>query len=167
HRPMVRIVYNACTYSLAAGAAGALVSLLPGTEAGKLVARVAVCSVTFYAVNVILTSAVVALNSRRPFLSMAQSSIRLTVMPFTLCLVAIADFKQVNDRFGHPSGDRVLSQVASRLRQGGEAFRLGGDEFAVLLPGHDERAALTAATSIVDRIGGLAIDPVGAVTVSA
>src|SRR5207248_11183946 len=84
HRPMVRIVYNACTYSLAAGAAGALVSLLPGTEAGKLVARVAVCSVTFYAVNVILTSAVVALNSRRPFLSMAQSSIRLTVMPFTL-----------------------------------------------------------------------------------
>ena len=61
----------------------------------------------------------------------------------------------------------MLSQVAARLRQGGEAFRLGGDEFAVLLPGHDERAALTAATSIVDRIGGLAIDPVGAVTVSA
>ena len=34
-----------------------------------------------------------------------------------------------------PSGDRVLAQVASRLRQGGEAFRLGGDEFALLLPG--------------------------------
>jgi diguanylate cyclase (GGDEF)-like protein/putative nucleotidyltransferase with HDIG domain len=247
HRPMIRIVYNACTYALAAGAAGALVALLPGTDATTIVERVAVCSATFYAVNVVLTSAVVALNSRRPFLQLIQSSVHLTAMPFTLmgsaalilnvlwmrspalsialvgpllaialyqrstfralramrlaltdpltglgnhrhfherlqrelmdaeelghpvtlCLVDIDDFKQVNDRFGHPSGDRVLSQVSARLRQGGEAFRLGGDEFAVLLPGHDERAALTAATSIVDRIGGLAIDPVGAVTVSA
>ncbi len=87
--------------------------------------------------------------------------------PVTLCLVDIDDFKQVNDGFGHPAGDRVLSQVAARLRQGGESFRLGGDEFAVLLPGHDERAALVAASSIVERISGLAVDPVGSVTVSA
>jgi diguanylate cyclase (GGDEF)-like protein len=87
--------------------------------------------------------------------------------PVTLCLVDIDDFKQVNDRFGHPAGDRVLSQVAARLRQGGEAFRLGGDEFAVLLPGQDERAALAVATSIVDRIGGLDVDTAGRVTVSA
>ena len=53
-----------------------------------------------------------------------------------------------------PSGDRVLAQVATRLRQGGEAFRLGGDEFAVLLPGHGEDAALAAGNSIVDRIAG-------------
>ena len=59
-----------------------------------------------------------------------------------LCLVDLDDFKRINDRYGHPAGDRVLAQVAARLRQGGEAFRLGGDEFAVLLPGHDERAAL-------------------------
>ena len=58
-----------------------------------------------------------------------------------LCLVDIDDFKRINDRFGHPAGDRVLSQVASRLRQSGEAFRLGGDEFALLLPGYDERSA--------------------------
>ena len=37
----------------------------------------------------------------------------------------------------HPSGDRVLSQVGARLRQGGEAFRLGGDEFALLLVDHE------------------------------
>jgi len=54
--------------------------------------------------------------------------------PLTLCLVDIDDFKRINDRFGHPTGDRVLSRVAGRLRQGGEAFRLGGDEFALLLP---------------------------------
>lgn len=59
----------------------------------------------------------------------------------TLCLIDIDDFKGINDRFGHPTGDRVLSQLASRLRQGGEAFRLGGDEFALLLPGQNAAGA--------------------------
>src|SRR5204862_369773 len=36
-----------------------------------------------------------------------------------LCLADIDDFKLVNDRFGHPAGDRVLAEVAARLRQGG------------------------------------------------
>ena len=72
-----------------------------------------------------------------------------------LCLVDIDDFKSVNDRYGHPVGDRVLGQVASRLRQGGESFRLGGDEFAVLLPGHDEREAAAVARSIVERVAAL------------
>jgi diguanylate cyclase (GGDEF)-like protein len=87
--------------------------------------------------------------------------------PLTLCFVDIDDFKKINDRFGHPSGDRVLSQVAGRLRQGGEAFRLGGDEFALLLASHDEDAALDAASSVVERIGTLDFDHIGRVTVSA
>jgi diguanylate cyclase (GGDEF)-like protein len=85
----------------------------------------------------------------------------------SLCLVDIDDFKTVNDRFGHPVGDVVLGQVASRLRQGGEAFRLGGDEFAVLLPGLAESGAISVARSIVERIAGIEIEGVGVVTVSA
>ena len=85
----------------------------------------------------------------------------------TLCFVDIDDFKKINDRFGHPSGDRVLSQVAGRLRQGGEAFRLGGDEFALLLAEHDDGMALAAANSIVERIGSMDFDHIGRVTVSA
>src|SRR5438132_6426675 len=79
----------------------------------------------------------------------------------------IDDFKTVNDRFGHPSGDRVLSQVAGKLRQGGEAFRLGGDEFALLLVDHDEETALAAANSIVERVRALDLDHIGSVTASA
>ncbi len=84
-----------------------------------------------------------------------------------LCLVDFDDLKSVNDRFGHPVGDLVLGQVASRLRQGGEAFRLGGDEFAVLLPRQDERQATAVARSIVERIAALDVEGVGPVTVSA
>jgi diguanylate cyclase (GGDEF)-like protein len=84
-----------------------------------------------------------------------------------LCLVDFDDLKSINDRFGHPVGDLVLGQVASRLRQGGEAFRLGGDEFAVLLPRQDERQATSVARSIVERVAALDVEGVGPVTVSA
>ena len=73
----------------------------------------------------------------------------------SLCLVDLDDFKHVNDVYGHPVGDRVLAEVAARLRQGGEAFRLGGDEFAVLLPEQAEEAALATAASIVERLRGM------------
>jgi diguanylate cyclase (GGDEF)-like protein len=84
-----------------------------------------------------------------------------------LCLVDFDDLKTINDRYGHPVGDLVLGQVASRLRQGGESFRLGGDEFAVLLPGQDGRQATAVARSIVERVAGFAVEGVGTVTVSA
>lgn len=46
-------------------------------------------------------------------------------------------FKDINDHYGHPEGDRVLKEVARNLREifqeGSLIGRLGGDEFAVLL----------------------------------
>jgi diguanylate cyclase (GGDEF)-like protein len=87
--------------------------------------------------------------------------------PLSLCLVDIDDFKKINDRFGHPGGDKVLAQLATNLRQGGEAFRLGGDEFAILLPGRDEEGARIAAESIIERISCADLQPAGAATVSA
>jgi diguanylate cyclase (GGDEF)-like protein/putative nucleotidyltransferase with HDIG domain len=86
---------------------------------------------------------------------------------FSLCLIDVDDFKRVNDLFGHPAGDRVLSRLASTLRQNGEAFRLGGDEFALLLPQYDEAEAVSTASSIIDRIAHLGLEHVGSVTVSA
>jgi diguanylate cyclase (GGDEF)-like protein/putative nucleotidyltransferase with HDIG domain len=87
--------------------------------------------------------------------------------PLSLCLLDIDDFKRINDRFGHPGGDKVLAALAANLRQGGEAFRLGGDEFAILLPGRDEEGARIAAEAIVDRIADTDMPPAGPVTVSA
>ena len=85
----------------------------------------------------------------------------------TLCLLDIDNFKLINDRFGHPAGDRVLAQVAARLRQGGEAFRLGGDEFAILLPRRDENEGLAIARSVVDRIAETDSEVVESLSMSA
>jgi diguanylate cyclase (GGDEF)-like protein len=61
------------------------------------------------------------------------------------CFIDLDRFKQVNDRYGHPHGSRVLAEVASALRAGvriGDSVgRYGGDEFIVLLPDTDRDAA--------------------------
>jgi diguanylate cyclase (GGDEF)-like protein len=122
------------------------------------------------AMRLALTDPLTGLGNHRHFHERLQRELTQAEhdgLTLSLCLVDIDDFKKVNDRYGHPVGDRVLGQVASRLRQGGESFRLGGDEFAVLLPGLDERAAISVARSIVERISGFEIESVGVITVSA
>src|SRR4051794_4571813 len=122
------------------------------------------------AMRLALTDPLTGLGNHRHFHERLQrelSSAQEQGLPLTLCFIDVDDFKTINDRFGHPVGDQVLSQLAARLRQGGEAFRLGGDEFAVLLPKHDEDAALAAARSIVNRIGALQVGEIDGITVSA
>jgi diguanylate cyclase (GGDEF)-like protein len=246
-RPPIRIAYNSFAFALAAVTAGLVIAPVGGDSPAITAARVLVATYVCYLVNVLLITAVVARATHQSWPGLIASSIRKTLLPFTLmgsavltlvvlwqrapllslalvgpllaiqlyqrallralravrlaltdpltnlgnhrhfherlarelehalrsgrplalCLVDIDDFKRVNDRFGHPEGDRVLSQVATRLRQSGEAFRLGGDEFAVLLPGFDSGEAFTAASSIVERISRLDFAEMGPVTVSA
>jgi diguanylate cyclase (GGDEF)-like protein len=122
------------------------------------------------AMRLALTDPLTGLGNHRSFHERLQRELTAAESegaPLALCLVDFDELKTINDRFGHPVGDLVLEQVASRLRQGGEAFRLGGDEFAVLLPGQDERQAAGVARSIVERVAALHIEGVGSVTVSA
>ncbi|MCA9079010.1 MAG: EAL domain-containing protein [Planctomycetaceae bacterium] len=73
---------------------------------------------------------------------------------FAVCFLDLDDFKNVNDSQGHSMGDKLLKQVARRLRNtvGTDTFvaRFGGDEFAVIIPELDPACQILAETT--DRI---------------
>ena len=70
-----------------------------------------------------------------------------------LLYIDLDDFKPINDRYGHPAGDRVLIEVARRIERAigpdDVVGRLGGDEFAVACPG---REAFVRGREVADRI---------------
>jgi diguanylate cyclase (GGDEF)-like protein len=73
-------------------------------------------------------------------------------LPITLAYIDLDDFKQINDRFDHSVGDKVLASVGHTLRTSIRntdlAGRLGGDEFCVLLPHTDAEGART----VLDKV---------------
>jgi diguanylate cyclase (GGDEF)-like protein len=70
-------------------------------------------------------------------------------------------FKQVNDRYGHDAGDRVLAEVGRLLtwtcHQGDVVARVGGEEFLVLLPDTGERAARETAELIRGAVAAMTV----------
>ncbi|WP_084398791.1 bifunctional diguanylate cyclase/phosphodiesterase [Henriciella aquimarina] len=76
---------------------------------------------------------------------------------FSVVLVDLDEFKDINDQFGHSAGDAVLIETAARLKVvfGDKALvsRLGGDEFAILLAdGEDEEGLRKLADTCVDSL---------------
>ncbi len=70
----------------------------------------------------------------------------------SVIMIDIDYFKEVNDRYGHDTGDRVLKKVSAVIRKNLRATdipgRYGGDEFMIILPGAD----LTGAVPVADKI---------------
>ena len=99
--------------------------------------------------------ALTGLANRRYFAWRLRSALRSWLRggaSFSLVLVDIDRFKQVNDSLGHRAGDLVLKVLAARLRDGFRAVdlvaRIGGEEFGVILPGLD----VANAYQVADRV---------------
>ncbi|MBI3611255.1 MAG: sensor domain-containing diguanylate cyclase [Nitrospirae bacterium] len=79
---------------------------------------------------------------------------------FTLLMIDVDHFKRINDRFGHPSGDQVLKQVAAVLsktvRKIDVVARYGGEEFAVILLKIGPKESYHLAERIRKSVEGLA-----------
>ena len=87
---------------------------------------------------------------------------RETGQPLAVLLIDIDRFKEVNDRFGHEAGDKVLADVAQRLRQNASAAdvvaRIGGEEFLVIMPETGLRQARAAAERLRRLIAARPVD---------
>lgn len=99
------------------------------------------------------------LYTRREFLRLAEIEMaRAARGPTDTCLLMLDldFFKQVNDRFGHPVGDEVLTQVAAiltnALRVSDLVGRMGGEEFIVLLPNTSRGDAIVVADNLRKKI---------------
>jgi diguanylate cyclase (GGDEF)-like protein len=72
-------------------------------------------------------------------------------------MIDLDHFKDVNDRYGHPVGDRVLAALAGllrkKLRQSDTMGRYGGEEFAVLLEDLKEQEAVRLVGRVLDEFG--------------
>ncbi|RWC55912.1 GGDEF domain-containing protein [Mesorhizobium sp.] len=83
-------------------------------------------------------------------------------VPVALVIADLDHFKNVNDSFGHASGDRVIETFAGFLREAVAghhiAGRIGGEEFAIILPGTNLAAARLFAEGTRSAFGALPID---------
>ena len=101
------------------------------------------------------TDGLTGLLNRRAFMEeMQRHADRLDFErePCTLMFVDLDHFKQVNDRFGHDTGDQVLMEVAKILRDlvrpSDLVGRFGGDEFAIWMSGADYMTAAERAENL-------------------
>ncbi len=79
-----------------------------------------------------------------------------------ILVIDVDEFKRINDRFGHATGDRVLQRIAhacaEALRENDLMGRTGGEEFLVILPGSDSGRAIEVAERLRNRIAALAME---------
>lgn len=105
------------------------------------------------------------LHNRGHFHALAAGALarsRRTSEPVALLICDIDHFKQVNDRYGHDVGDKVLLHVArmlkDNLRECDSLARWGGEEFLALMPGCSQDEARQVAERIRVAVAGTPLD---------
>ncbi|PPV05914.1 GGDEF domain-containing protein [Xanthomonas bromi] len=104
------------------------------------------------------------LPNRRAIRAEAQQQIEQALRSHTACMLALIDldhFKQINDVYGHATGDAVLKALASAsrlaLRTQDRLGRLGGEEFLLVLPGCNEEEIATVFTRLRSAVAAIEI----------
>jgi diguanylate cyclase (GGDEF)-like protein len=108
-----------------------------------------------------ITDVLTGLRTRRYFETRLATEVVHARRAKSSLAVLIADvdhFKSINDSFGHPGGDRVLVEIASRLRHGirqdDVLSRYGGEEFAIIVRGASADDPLVIAERLRRRVSG-------------
>jgi diguanylate cyclase (GGDEF)-like protein len=124
---------------------------------------------TRIAARAALTDDLTGLGNRRSYESGLREAIERAEQAgshLSLCVFDVDSFKQINDVYGHPTGDGVLVALAEILSAEAPAFRLGGDELALALE-LDAQAAYDAVERLQERVAAGAFPSGIPVTISA
>ncbi|MDG4648609.1 diguanylate cyclase [Roseibacterium sp. SDUM158017] len=105
-----------------------------------------------------VTDSLTGLHNRRYALFQLERMLARPGRSVAVMMLDLDFFKQINDRHGHATGDKVLRRVSRRLRaqlrSGDLLARMGGEEFLVALPDADRSAALDCAERLRRTIAG-------------
>ncbi len=120
------------------------------------------------------TDGLTGLNNRRYFFDVAGYAFEVARryhQPLAIALFDLDHFKEINDSFGHLTGDQVLAEVArtmsASVRRADVLGRYGGEEIVMLLPNTNSEHASIAAEHIRQRIARLQVEtPRGPVSVT-
>lgn len=106
-----------------------------------------------------MTDHLTGLSNRRAmqqFLEYLMADFTRTKEPFSILMIDLDDFKEINDRFGHDAGDVVLCGVSrifqNSLRQIDFKSRWGGEEFLISLPRTDAEMGLSIAEKLLEKV---------------
>ncbi|MCD4514328.1 sensor domain-containing diguanylate cyclase [Brucella pseudogrignonensis] len=117
-----------------------------------------------------LTDPMTQLTNRRG-LERALNQFERSGKPFGIIAFDMDNFKSINDRYGHTTGDQVIVELAHCMRANARPqdilCRFGGDEFLMLLPEIDADAVLVVAERLRKAIESHVFPSVGNVTISA
>lgn len=115
--------------------------------------------------QIALTDVLTGLPNRRHAMSrlaQAWSESSPNGSPLSCIMIDADNFKQINDNFGHDSGDEVLCQLSRQLgysiRTDDVVCRLGGDEFLVICPGTALEGALHVAEEIRQKVAKMRVE---------
>ena len=107
-----------------------------------------------------LTDELTGLANRRSFLQRLENEVERAQRyghSLSVALIDLDHFKQVNDQFGHGSGDEVLRRIATNIlsafRHSDLVSRYGGEEFAVLMPNTDLNGAIQSLCNTKTIVG--------------
>jgi len=108
-----------------------------------------------------LTDPLTGLRNRRSLFELGRiefSRAKRMERPFCCMMLDLDHFKQINDNYGHPMGDKVLQEFAKRcknsVREVDMIGRYGGEEFVILLPETDSETAMQVAERLRASVEG-------------
>jgi diguanylate cyclase (GGDEF)-like protein len=120
-----------------------------------------------------MTDALTQLCNRRKLdeeLRMAFDHFQIMGRPFALVMLDIDHFKDINDRFGHQTGDRVLRHIAELLSNNCRSLdvigRWGGEEFMLICQGSDAEGAYQLAEKLRQKVAQYSVESEYAISAS-